>query len=202
MNKLIAFAAFVAGVAAPGAMASASTLTLDTITPVGSEFRYSYSMTLSGDEGFTSGSKFVVFDFGDYVAGSVDAGIYASLLAASSELTTLGMPLAPGVTDDPLIANLVFDWIGAPFNASGGPLAQLHKALPLGTDGFSIQAITNNGFVSGTPAYSQSFVAVPAQTPTGVPGVPEPTTWALMILGFGIVGIAQRRQPRPAVRFA
>lgn len=31
-------------------------------------------------------------------------------------------------------------------------------------------------------------------------GVPEPTTWALMILGFGVVGAAQRR--RAAVRFA
>ncbi len=32
------------------------------------------------------------------------------------------------------------------------------------------------------------------------PAVPEPGTWALMILGFGVVGYAMRR--RPSVRFA
>ena len=33
----------------------------------------------------------------------------------------------------------------------------------------------------------------------GAPAVPEPATWAMMILGFGVVGYAMRR--RPAVRF-
>lgn len=32
--------------------------------------------------------------------------------------------------------------------------------------------------------------------------VPEPATWALMILGFGLVGAAMRRRSAPAVRFA
>ena len=30
----------------------------------------------------------------------------------------------------------------------------------------------------------------------GAPGVPEPATWALMIVGFGLVGSAARRRPR------
>ena len=33
-------------------------------------------------------------------------------------------------------------------------------------------------------------------------GVPEPATWALMILGFGAVGGALRRRAKAAVRFA
>ncbi len=32
--------------------------------------------------------------------------------------------------------------------------------------------------------------------------VPEPATWAMMILGFGMVGAAMRRRARPAVSFA
>lgn len=32
--------------------------------------------------------------------------------------------------------------------------------------------------------------------------VPEPATWALMILGFGVVGYAMRRRPKAVVRFA
>jgi hypothetical protein len=33
------------------------------------------------------------------------------------------------------------------------------------------------------------------------PGVPEPATWAMMLLGFGFVGFAMRRMQRQAVRF-
>ena len=31
------------------------------------------------------------------------------------------------------------------------------------------------------------------------PGVPEPATWAMMLLGFGAVGFAMRRRQRPAL---
>ena len=37
---------------------------------------------------------------------------------------------------------------------------------------------------------------------TGVSAVPEPASWALMIVGFGIVGAAMRRRPRYAYRAA
>ncbi len=33
-------------------------------------------------------------------------------------------------------------------------------------------------------------------------GIPEPATWAFMILGFGLVGAAMRRRQKAAVRFA
>lgn len=47
----------------------------------------------------------------------------------------------------------------------------------------------------GTPL--RQFEAPP------VAGVPEPATWAMLILGFGATGAAlRRRQPRPAVAFA
>lgn len=46
---------------------------------------------------------------------------------------------------------------------------------------------------------AQSGFTVTLATVAGVPvrGVPEPKTWALMLLGFGLVGVALRRGPRP-----
>ena len=49
-------------------------------------------------------------------------------------------------------------------------------------------------------AYSGSAtLAVP---PATVPGVPEPATWAMTLIGFGAMGAAMRRRPRAAVTFA
>ena len=207
MNKLVTFAAFVAGIALPGAMVSASTLTLDTVTLVGTDFEFSYSGTLSGDEGLVAGSRLVILDFGDYVPGSISAGIYAPDLVASTELTTPGLLLAPGATDDPLIANLVFTWAGASFNASGGPFPDVsfagltarstNSAVALGS--FSALTVNNNGFATGTPVNTLGFVGVAAQSP---PVIPEPATWATMLLGFGAMGAALRRRREGVPRSA
>ena len=48
--------------------------------------------------------------------------------------------------------------------------------------------------------YSQQSVEYAGITQDVLPGVPEPTTWALLILGFGAIGGAMRR--KPAVRAA
>lgn len=37
---------------------------------------------------------------------------------------------------------------------------------------------------------------------TAVGGVPEPATWTMMILGFGLVGGVLRQQRRTALRFS
>jgi hypothetical protein len=87
---------------------------LDTITPVGSEFEFSYSGTLAGDQGLVFGSELVIFDFAGYVAGTISPGIYGPDLHAFTENTSALPP--PFLTiDDPLIPNLVFRWEGAPF---------------------------------------------------------------------------------------
>jgi hypothetical protein len=53
---------------------------------------------------------------------------------------------------------------------------------------------------TGTSAYSAlATLAVP---PARVPGVPEPATWAMALMGFGAMGVAMRRRPRTSVSFA
>lgn len=37
---------------------------------------------------------------------------------------------------------------------------------------------------------------------SSAPAVPEPTTWAMMLAGFGLMGAALRRKQKPRVRFA
>jgi len=178
------------------AASAAVTPVLDTVTPVGSEFEFSYSGTLAGDQGLMVGSTLVIFDFAGYVAGSVSAGIYAADLAATTELTS-ALPPPFGATDDPTLQNLVFRWTGAPFNAVGGPFADVDFAgltarstySGVTLDGFTAVTVTNNGAATGFPAFNTGFVGVPL----GV-AVPEPTAWMLMIGGLGLAGAMVRRQ--------
>lgn len=37
---------------------------------------------------------------------------------------------------------------------------------------------------------------------TGVPAVPEPGTWAMMLLGFGAIGLSMRRRTKPTLQLA
>ena len=37
---------------------------------------------------------------------------------------------------------------------------------------------------------------------TGASAVPEPATWAMMLIGFGAAGMSLRRRPRPAFQAA
>ncbi len=64
----------------------------------------------------------------------------------------------------------------------------------------SVSAETDPVFRIDDPAYASfSIVGVPTgELPTTIGGVPEPATWALMIMGFGLSGAAlrsRRRQP-------
>jgi hypothetical protein len=198
--KRLLLTACAAGAIATGASASVIPV-LDTVTPVGTEFEFSYSGTLAGDQGLVFGSTLLIFDFGGYVPGSISAGIYSADVVAFTELTSL-LPPPSGADDNPLVFNLVFRWRGAPFNASGGPFADVDFAgltarSVIGQttlDGFSALSVTNNGLATGLPASNSGFVAVPdGQFPAGIP---EPATWALMILGFGGLGVTLRARRR------
>lgn len=46
------------------------------------------------------------------------------------------------------------------------------------------------------------FSTASVQAPAGTSAVPEPSSWAMMIVGFGAVGYASRRRPASAKAFA
>ncbi len=171
--------------------------TLTSVVPDGPNFDWLYQGTLAGDQGLVDGSRLVIFDFKGYVPGSIFSP-YAAVTASVEDVST-GLIMPPGTTDDPGIVNLVFTYHGPPFNASGGPFPDVNfngigaqstfGKFALGV--FSAQAVKNNGLGpggTGTPAYNTGYVTVPEAL------VPEPMTWALMILGFGLAGGALRRR--------
>ena len=68
--------------------------------------------------------------------------------------------------------------------------------MPLATNYYMIQVMgTSSASTSNTADVGSSFRFSPVAS-----AVPEPAAWALMILGFGVVGYAMRR--RPSIRFA
>lgn len=79
--------------------------------------------------------------------------------------------------------------VGAPLLA---PIITLPQEVPLGLEPITGPAI---GYTSG-PGITRGTSPVPEPSP--VPGVPAPDTWVLLIAGFGFVGLALRRRPRPA----
>ncbi|MBS0478382.1 MAG: PEPxxWA-CTERM sorting domain-containing protein [Proteobacteria bacterium] len=72
-----------------------------------------------------------------------------------------------------------------------GPLGQ-----PLSSVADQFNALKNNGPYAGFPTAGYWTASFPAVTP----GVPEPATWAMMIMGFGAIGFAIRRRRDVAVR--
>ncbi|QYE37158.1 PEPxxWA-CTERM sorting domain-containing protein (plasmid) [Polymorphobacter sp. PAMC 29334] len=65
------------------------------------------------------------------------------------------------------------------------------------------------GFAFSTNAVLNSYgfetsadTGITATTATGTGTVPEPASWALMVAGFGLVGVTVRRRQRPVIHLA
>jgi hypothetical protein len=169
------------------------------ITPVlvsttasGSNFLYTYQVTLDSDQGLVPGAKMAIYDFAGYIPGSVTSSS-GMLIAGTEFVSTTGLLVNPGYNDDAGIINLTLT-SNATYNASNGPFPETQFTLTaLSTfnttqnDGYSSGAVKNNGTAMG-PTFNVGPVEVPFAA------VPEPTTWGLMILGFGGVGAMIRRR--------
>jgi hypothetical protein len=204
LKKLLMMTA--ACVAVAGAAHASIIPVLTSVTAEGDLFRFSYQGTLAGDAGVTDGSRLVIFDFAGF-AGGLEAP--SPFITATTELTTVFYPGLDGVLpspphdDDPLIPNLVFVWNGPDFHTSGGPftdinfdgLSALSTFSGIRPDGFSAITIKNNGPNVGTMLYNVGTTSVPVGAVTPTAAVPEPASWAMMIIGFGGMGaLARRRQ--------
>jgi hypothetical protein len=204
--KLRATIAAACAVVSLGAAANAAVIpSLTGVTPgVGGTFTFTYQGTLSGDAGLTPGDRLVIFDFVGYVPGSI-VSPFANL-AATTENVSSGLTAVPGQVDDPTVANLVFTYTGPLFQTTGGPylpidfngLSARSIFNGLGADTFAAVTTRNNpdGVPggTGTPIFDQGFITVPA-------AIPEPATWGMMILGFGMIGAGLRLRRRQGNAF-
>jgi hypothetical protein len=187
-----------------GSSATAGVLTLKGITNNGpNDFTFTYQGTLGPDEGLRAGDRLVIFDFAGYIPGSISAGGNANV-AVSTELTSPSALVTPGFNDDPGLVNLVFTYTGPDFRNIGGPFgpfdfAGLNARSTFGgvaEDAFFGLTTKNNpdGVPGGsnTAVFTLGHVTVPANA------VPEPASWAMMLGGFGLLGVASRRRTRLA----
>jgi hypothetical protein len=130
----------------------------------------------------------VEFDTTNAAAGSVTSFFDFSESFASQGIFTVGAATLPNSTVT--LVELL----------TGSPLTLVSSAGP------SPNSLT---FTSGTLAAGQTYrfrYTVNLGSPGNISGnaafyaaVPEPATWALMLLGFGGIGMAMRRRRRPAL---
>lgn len=192
MKKLLGGLLLLAAAPAMSAVA-----VLESVTPVSDGFQFDYRLTLGPDEGLRAGDKLVIFDFGGYVEGSVFS---FGDVDGTVEFTSLPF-ITPGETDDPGIVNLVFTYTGPDLRTSGGPFDALAST------GFGavsryrntvLDAFTSVTTKNNPPAAAGTTLIQGGQVL--VPQVPEPATWGMMIVGFGLVGAGLRRRTRAEVR--
>jgi hypothetical protein len=93
------------------------------------------------------------------------------------------------------------------FNIAGGFQFQGFSVLE-GTDDFTLSFVTSGGQLvpyffestrAGLTGIGSSDVAHGLAVTQLTGAVPEPATWAMMILGFGGIGFAMRRRRKPAL---
>jgi len=100
-----------------------------------------------------------------------------------------GFPLGvtSGAYDNTFDLTQASSWNGAFITANGGVPAGAEAAFALAlAEGRTYLNIHTNLFPGGE---IRGFLA---------PAVPEPATWSLLMLGFGLVGASLRRRPAPA----
>lgn len=165
------------------------------VTAEGSLFRYTYQVSLDSDQGLINGSKLSIFDFAGFAGGLTTSD---ATFAAGTELFTSGMLTPPAFTDDPTVTNLTLTWTGDAYHNTGGPFPETNFTLTALSrfnttrfDGYTATAVKNNGISIGQATNNVGPISVPFAA-----GVPEPASWAMLIVGFGGVGAMSRSRRR------
>lgn len=165
------------------------TVQLESITPEGGNFRYSYSASITDQDEIANGDFFAIFDFNGYVSGSImaDEPDFVGTVQNTGPINPPDVVLSD--PDNPNVENLVFTYTG------GAPIPG--AIVLFGFSALSIYDQTtqdqfdgrNTKIVDGTPVDSVGFVDVPMVT-----AVPEPASFVLAGLAGGAGLLFMRRR--------
>lgn len=128
----------------------------------------------------------------DYLCGTAGGcGGYVGLIPGS----TATVPATPGNGGDAWLATDTQAAYGAPFLLVGNGTGFTTNAFTFtvtspGSFGLKLEDFVGSGGVAGD-AYFRNLV---------VSSVPEPATWAMMLMGFGMVGAGVRSRRKQSVR--
>lgn len=148
-------------------------------------------------------------------SGGATSGVYVTQTAHQLVATWQDMGYFPGNYSGRVTFQLVLNDPNAPLAAGEGVIGFFFGNMTSGTDGHNVTAGFGDGltainpgeisYFSGTSsaastALNQTHVwfNLDGGTPTTVPGIPEPETYALMAFGLALTGWAVRRRRQPA----
>lgn len=122
--------------------------------------------------------------------------------ALNWDITTAPGAVAPGTNYQPSTGNAGSELYGLHdnimFRPSVGGYLYLHFVGPLTAAGGTVNLLTVSSPEGSIEAFTPG-VSRAVRSGSAVAVVPEPGTWALMILGFGAAGASLRRRARAVV---
>jgi hypothetical protein len=130
--------------------------------------------------------------------GSTDVFVLPKAPISSSQLNTPTIIAEPDVGSTPAYGDIVgIFWSESVGNLAisytNGPLDDLLRSSPSARVVDETSRIDVSYLLSH---YAQRRGETLIFAPGGAPGVPEPSTWTMMLLGFGGIGVAMRRTTR------
>ena len=162
--------------------ASAATITIENITFAASDF---YDFLASGDSIPTdpvNGNLTLTFD---------PTQTYTNETTGIS-LSSLNIPLG---------SPLSFSYVPGGDLSIGGS-SQGSNIVQVGTDDFFLDSFSSGWSFGYTGSASPGAFFVPRALSVVTSGVPEPATWAMMLMGFGLIGGTMRFRSRRTCKSA